>query len=97
MQLAVPKSHLDPAPPRRRWRRQLGGALESVVAVEVGLLLLALPWTSLWSHSYWALYWPASHPRLWALSMSPYLRGAISGLGLVNIWCGTSLILPLRG
>lgn len=89
----------SPAPTqsRSRWRRQLGTALEAVVAIEVGLLLLALPWTPLWTHSYWALYWPASHPRLWTLSMSPYLRGAVSGLGLVNLWTGTSLLFPLRG
>lgn len=97
MQLAGPEPSLAASPPRLRWRRQLGAALEAVVAVEVGLLLLALPWTPLWTHSYWALYWPASHPRLWTLSMSPYLRGAISGLGLVNLWAGTSILFPMRG
>ncbi len=50
--------------------------------LEIGLVLLLLPWTPLWDNNYffsltpdWNLFW-----------YSTYLRGAISGVGLVNIW-----------
>jgi len=50
--------------------------------LEVGLILLLLPWTLLWDNNYffslearWRLFW-----------LSSYVRGAVSGLGLVNLW-----------
>jgi hypothetical protein len=47
----------------------------------VGLLLAAVPWTTLWDANY--LLQPFPHVR--ALVLSGYLRGTVSGLGLVNI------------
>ena len=48
---------------------------------EVGLILLLLPWTLLWDNNYflslqvWREFWTNS-----------YVRGAVSGLGLLNLW-----------
>jgi hypothetical protein len=47
----------------------------------VGLILAWAPWTSLWDTNY--LLQP--HPAVRALLLSAFTRGAVSGLGLVNI------------
>lgn len=53
--------------------------------VQVGLLLLVLPWwPAFWEHNYFALAWPP----LRTLLMNNFVRGAVSGLGLVNLVAG---------
>lgn len=57
-------------------------ALLSVLStLLVGIILAAVPWTTLWDANY--LLQPFPHVRSWLLS--GYLRGTVSGLGLVNI------------
>jgi hypothetical protein len=51
---------------------------------EVGLLLLVLPWTVFWDRNY--LF--DAMPAFQSLIQSPYVRGAVSGLGLVNLGGG---------
>jgi hypothetical protein len=47
----------------------------------VGVILVIAPWTSWWDQNY--LLQP--YPVLRALMLSPFARGLVSGLGLVNI------------
>jgi hypothetical protein len=47
----------------------------------VGLILVVTPWTALWDANYLIL----PHPALKAVMLSAFTRGAVSGLGLVNI------------
>jgi hypothetical protein len=47
----------------------------------VGILLVVVPWTALWDANY--LLQP--YPSVRTLLLSGYLRGTVSGLGLVNI------------
>jgi len=49
--------------------------------LELGLFLLVLPWTSLWEYNYFLQRFPGVAP--WLLNF--FLRGAISGLGLIDI------------
>ncbi len=50
--------------------------------LEIGLILLLLPWTLLWDNNYFfSLH--AEWNRFW---LSSYTRGGVSGLGLVNLW-----------
>jgi hypothetical protein len=53
----------------------------SVVSLLVGLILVVVPWTGLWDANY--LIQP--HPAFRALILSAFTRGAVSGLGIVNI------------
>lgn len=49
---------------------------------EIGLILLMLPWTLLWDRNYFfSLNLSAER-----FMLSSYVRGAVSGLGLVNLW-----------
>jgi hypothetical protein len=55
--------------------------LSVLSTVLVGLVLVVAPWTGLWDANY--LLQP--HPAVRALILSAFTRGAVSGLGLVNI------------
>jgi hypothetical protein len=50
----------------------------------VGLLLTVLPWSAFWERNYFADAWPVV--RL--VVTNNFVRGAISGLGLVNLIAG---------
>jgi hypothetical protein len=52
-----------------------------VSSLLVGLVLVAAPWTTLWDANY--LLQP--HAGVRAVLLHPFARGAVSGLGLVNI------------
>jgi hypothetical protein len=47
----------------------------------VGIVLVVAPWTQLWDTNY--LLQP--HPLLRGLLLNTFTRGAITGLGLVNL------------
>jgi len=47
----------------------------------IGLVLIVAPWTSLWD-SNWLLQ---PHPAVRDVLLNTFTRGAVSGLGLVNI------------
>lgn len=46
----------------------------------VGGILVVAPWTALWDNSLLAAY-----PAVRAIVMSAFTRGAVTGLGLVNV------------
>jgi hypothetical protein len=53
--------------------------------VQVGLLLIVMPWwPAFWEHNYFALAWPPLRTVL----TNNFVRGAVSGLGFVNLFAG---------
>ena len=56
-------------------------ALSVVSSLLVGVILTVVPWTGLWDANY--LLQP--YPALRVLVLSPFARGTVTGLGLVNI------------
>lgn len=52
--------------------------------VEVGLLLIVLPWSAFWERNYFAAAWPALYPII----TNNFVRGGITGLGFVNLCAG---------
>jgi hypothetical protein len=52
-----------------------------VYFLEVGLLLVIAPWSVLWDRNYFIHLWPA----LGVLMGNGYVRGAVSGLGFINL------------
>ena len=65
-----------------RWHRLVLGFCLVIFAFELGLFLLVFPWLQNWDLS-WI---PVHSPRFSDIWMSRYFRGAISGLGLLNIY-----------
>jgi len=59
--------------------------------LETGLLLVVLPWSTFWSRNYFVLHWPAISPWL----VNDFVRGGVTGIGLVNLAAGIADIIPL--
>jgi hypothetical protein len=60
----------------------LAHLLSAVSSFLVGVVLVMAPW---WSGLWEANYLLQPYPLLRGLLLSPFTRGAISGLGLVNV------------
>jgi hypothetical protein len=62
--------------------------------LEIGLLLVVLPWSGFWDRNYFG----AALPGLRSIITNNFVRGAVTGLGLVNLLAGvTELILLFAG
>ena len=59
----------------------MAAILSVLSSLLVGTILVVVPWTALWDANY--LLQP--YPAVRALLLSGYMRGTVSGLGLVNI------------
>lgn len=59
----------------------------------MGLLLILLPWSGFWERNYFAQAWPA----VGTVITNPFARGAISGLGLVNLVSGFAELAQVFG
>jgi hypothetical protein len=55
--------------------------LSVISALVMGLVLVVSPWTTFWEVNHLLHI----HPLVRAIMLNPYLRGAVSGLGLVNL------------
>ncbi len=65
-----------------RWWPVLSRLLFVAIAAEVGSVLLIFPWLDLWGQNYLSgvsAYW-------YSVWMNSYFRGAVSGLGAVNLY-----------
>ena len=84
MSVLPPVAPAPPAKPGRfsRWHRRVLGFCLVIFALELGIFLLVFPWLRDWDLS-WV---PVHSPRFLDLWMSRYFRGALSGLGLLNIY-----------
>ena len=55
-----------------------------LLALETGLFLTLMPWSSVWDDQLVSGYFSVFRPILG----NHFLRGALSGLGLINLWVG---------
>jgi len=85
--MSTPASVPPPSPSSKtvkfqKWHRVVLNICLIVFAGELGFCLLFLPWLSSWDMS----YIPVHNPKLSDIWMSPYFRGLLSGLGLLNVY-----------
>ena len=59
--------------------------------VEVGLLLLVVPWTGFMQRNYFVEGWPV----LRGIVGNGFVKGAISGLGVINLAAGLAELVDL--
>ncbi|HUJ30080.1 MAG TPA: hypothetical protein VLY23_02285 [Candidatus Acidoferrum sp.] len=52
-----------------------------LIWLELGLVLILLPWSDYWELNYFLFQYPA----LGFLLKNPFFRGAVSGLGIMNV------------
>jgi hypothetical protein len=55
-----------------------------VFYIELGMLLAVLPWTRLWTDNGLA----TSLPKLREILQMNFVRGIVTGVGLVDVWIG---------
>ena len=65
-----------------------------VLCLEMGAFLLYLPWSDFWERNYFLVHLPDA---LRALLLHSSFRGAVSGLGVLDILVAISLIQPKSG
>jgi len=83
-----------PPAPVRFWHRRVWAICFAIFALEIGLFLVVFPWMDSWTVNHLQTWFP----RLQDLWGDPYLRGAVSGLGLVNVYiAGGEVIRLIRG
>jgi hypothetical protein len=55
-----------------------------------------LPWSEFWDHNYFAVAWPSVR----SVVTNDFVRGGVSGLGIVNLVVGVvdlTMVLSARG
>ncbi len=66
--------------------RALHRLLFVIYFLETGLLLIVVPWSTFWERNFFTEQLPAVR----ALLNNAFVRGAVSGIGLVNLFAGLS-------
>src|SRR4051794_10585947 len=82
-----------PKPTRSQvWMHRIWLVVFVLFCLELGIVLMVGPWTSAWTDNSLSSAFPAIHSFL----MNGFVRGAISGLGLVDFWIGISRAISYR-
>jgi hypothetical protein len=68
--------------PRLGWQRRLLRISLALFTFEVGIFLVVFPWLDSWDQN----YFQGLTPGLQDLWQNPSFRGALTGLGFVNIY-----------
>jgi len=90
---AIEPPAFEPAPgPAVRWYHKAASVVFAIALFELGVLLVVFPWLDAWESNYFASLSPGWH----ALWLSMYFRGALSGIGVVNIYFSFAEVLRLR-
>ncbi len=61
-------------------------------SLEVGVFLLFLPWMGIWENNYLLYLYPKIRPVI----ANPFFKGAVLGLGIVNILIGMQEVANFR-
>jgi hypothetical protein len=69
-----------------RWAARIFLVIEVVIWIELGMILVVVPWTHAWSENSLIL----DYPRIRELLSMNFVRGAVTGIGLLDIWAGVS-------
>jgi hypothetical protein len=63
-----------------------------LICLEVGIFLMLVPWSVIWERNYFLQVYPGLRPIL----LDPTFRGAVSGLGVANIYIVLHEIMERR-
>jgi hypothetical protein len=75
--------------PRLSW---IWHILYIIYSLEVGVFLLFLPWLQIWDNNYLLYRYPGIRPII----ANSFLKGAVLGLGIVNLLIGIQEIVDFR-
>lgn len=74
------------------WLQRVLAIVFVIVCFELGVMLILLPWKDLWTKNSML----ASYPTLHLWMNTPFIRGIVSGLGLLDLWIGVSAAITYR-
>ena len=78
--------------PEFHWYHKLWAVIFITVCLEVGIFLVVFPWTPWWDGNYFFGLAPGLR-QYWD---NAYVRGAISGLGVINLYISCIEAVRLR-
>ncbi len=82
-----------PKPTRSQvWMYRVWVVVFVLFCLEVGIVLMVGPWTHAWTENSLS----ASFPAIQEFLMNDFVRGAVSGLGLIDFWIGISRAISYR-
>jgi hypothetical protein len=67
---------------------RIASGLLVVICCIMGAILFYLPWTGIWEQNYFLTHFPSLMPVL----LHPSFRGAVSGLGILDIFLAIRMI-----
>jgi ABC-type transport system involved in cytochrome c biogenesis permease subunit len=65
--------------------------LRAALFLEFGFMLIVVPWSAYWDRNYFAALIPQFH----ALIVNNFVRGAVSGIGVINIVAAVSELVAV--
>ncbi len=90
---APPHRDRELPPPAPVWLQRLSVAVLVLFCIYIGGVLAYIPWVPrLWDYNGWLL----AHPSLHEILNHGWVRGLVSGIGLIDIWIGISELLHYR-
>jgi hypothetical protein len=69
-----------------RWAARIFLVIEVMIWIELGMVLVIVPWTRAWSDNGLVL----SYPRLREFLNINFIRGVVTGIGVLDLWAGIS-------
>ncbi len=66
--------------------------LMGLICLEAGVMLVFLPWSPYWDRNFFLQQFPELIPVL----LSPFLRGAVTGLGLLDVFLAGMIFIGRR-
>ncbi len=83
-----------PKPPKLKhlWLLRLMLVVKVLFCLEIGIVLMVVPWTTLWTNNPLL----AGFPALKEFLNQNFVRGLASGLGLIDIWIGVAEAVTYR-
>ncbi|HMD32461.1 MAG TPA: hypothetical protein VKG84_11165 [Candidatus Acidoferrales bacterium] len=67
--------------------------LVGLICLEAGVLLVFLPWSPFWDRNFFL----QRFPFMVHIALSPFLRGAVTGIGLLDVFLAGSIFIGGRG
>jgi hypothetical protein len=74
----------DDDPPVPVWMQRANIVMKFLICVWLGMVISVLPWTSVWTDNSLIM----SLPRIRAIMSLNFVRGMVTGVGLIDIWIG---------
>jgi hypothetical protein len=93
MEAEGPRATPPDQAPAPVWLQRFSLAVLVLFCFYIGAFMAVMPWNPRWwDHNAWLL----GHPALEPVLQSGWVRGLVTGIGLIDIWIGVSELMHYR-